>query len=62
MSLAVRHDPHDPAWRDLLAQVGMRIDAHGRYWITRPPRCGHAPHERNLGRDQLGCDGCRRGT
>lgn len=59
MSCANRHDANSPAWRDLLAQVGMRVDEHGRYWVTRPEACGHAPHERN-GRDQLGCDGCRR--
>lgn len=54
-----RHDPNDPAWHALLEQVGMHIDEHGRYWITRPRPCEHEPHERNIGRDQLSCDGCR---
>lgn len=54
-----RHDPSDPAWHALLAQVGMRIDEQGRYWVTRP-RCTHRAHERNTGRDQPTCDGCRR--
>lgn len=53
-----RHDPSDPAWKALLEQVGMRVDEHGRYWVTPPASCAHAPHERN-GRDQLSCDGCR---
>lgn len=34
---AKRHDPNDPAWQVLLAQVGMRIDERGRYQITPPP-------------------------
>lgn len=55
-----RHDPQSPAWKALLEQVGMRVDEHGRYFVTRPAACGHAAHERNVGRDQLGCDGCRR--
>ena len=55
-----RHDPDDPAWRELLAQVGMRVDEHGRYCLTVPPACEHKSHERNLGRDQMSCDGCRR--
>ena len=55
-----RHDPDDPAWRAMLAQLGMSIDERGRYWVTRPPACGHAAHERNGGRDQPACDGCRR--
>ncbi len=56
---AKRHDPQDPAWHELLAQVGMSVDADGQYFITRPPACDHRPGERN-GRDQLHCDGCRR--
>jgi hypothetical protein len=55
-----RHDPDDPAWRVMLAQLGMSIDERGRYWVARPPACEHPPHERNTGRDQLTCDGCRR--
>ncbi len=53
------HDPRDPVWHELLAQVGMSVDAEGRYFVTRPPPCDHRPDERN-GRDQLHCDGCRR--
>ena len=55
-----RHDPSDPAWHALLAEVGMRIDEHGRYWVTRPPACKHRTDERNGSGWQLGCDGCRR--
>lgn len=55
-----RHDPDDPAWGAMLAQLGMGIDERGRYWVTRPPACEHQPHERNIGRDLLTCDGCRR--
>ncbi|HMJ16607.1 MAG TPA: hypothetical protein VK524_34570 [Polyangiaceae bacterium] len=51
-------DEH-PGYRDTLEQLGMRIDEHGRYWITPPPPCGHRPSERNVGRDALTCDGCR---
>jgi hypothetical protein len=52
-------DPRDPAYLATLAQLGMGIDENGRFWVTRPPPCDHKPHERNLGRDQLTCDGCR---
>lgn len=55
-----RHDPNDPAWRAMLAQLGMRIDERGRYWVRRPPACEHRVHERNIGRDLMTCDGCRR--
>lgn len=55
-----RRDPRDPAYLETLAQLGMRIDEDGRYWVTRPPACGHGPSARNAGRDQLTCDGCRR--
>ncbi len=58
---AKRQDPSDPAWHELLAQVGMRMDEHGQYQVTPPPPCGHRPGERNGDSTwSLPCDGCRR--
>lgn len=56
----LRYDPSDPAWKALLEQVGMRVDEEGKYWRTRPTACEHSELERNVNRDQLTCDGCRR--
>jgi hypothetical protein len=53
-----RREEH-PDYRASLAQLGMGIDEHGRYWILPPRPCGHKPLERNVGRNGLSCDGCR---
>lgn len=56
--------PKDPAveaaYRASLAQLGLELLDDGRMRVLSVPPCGHRPGERNTGRDQLTCDGCRR--
>lgn len=43
-----------------LRSIGMELGEDGRMRITAPlAECTHKPWERNLSRDQAGCDVCR---
>ena len=49
----------DAAYQETLRQLGLELGDDGRMRALPPAPCGHRPWERNLGRDQLQCDGCR---
>lgn len=55
-------DPNDSAYHATLAQLGLELGEDGRMRARRPLPCGHRPWERNVGRDQLTCDGCQTHT